>query len=62
MNLQRTANSVLTVCLSQGDNRKPLIASTSSGTLWKTPRRIPLWVMSRKKRSTMFNQDALVGV
>jgi hypothetical protein len=23
MNLQRTANSVLTVCLSQGDNRKP---------------------------------------
>ena len=25
MNLQRTANSVLTVCLSQGDNRKVLV-------------------------------------
>ncbi len=27
MNLQRTANSVLTVCLSQGDNRNPLADS-----------------------------------
>ena len=38
------------------------IASMTSGTLRKTPRRRRLAVRSRKKRSTMLSQDALVGV
>lgn len=38
------------------------MAATRSGTLWKTPRRSLLVVMSRKKRSIMLSHDALVGV
>ena len=38
------------------------MASSSSGTLVKLSRRMRLSVMSRKKRSTMFSHDALVGV
>ena len=38
------------------------IASMTSCTLRKMPRRIRLSVRSRKKRSTMFSQEALVGV
>ena len=32
------------------------------GTLWKTPRRMRFRARSRKKRSTMFSHEALVGV
>ncbi len=38
------------------------MAATNSGTPWKTPRRTRLQVRSRKKRSIMLSQDALVGV
>lgn len=38
------------------------IASTSSSTDLKTPRRSWFSVMSRKKRSTIFSHEALVGV
>jgi hypothetical protein len=38
------------------------MATVSSGTLVKTPRRSRSVVISRKKRSTMFNQEAAVGV
>ena len=39
-----------------------LIAAINSGTLVNIPRRSRFSVMSRKNRSTMFNQDAEVGV
>lgn len=38
------------------------MAALSSGTLVKTPRRSRSVVMSRKNRSTLFNQEAEVGV
>jgi hypothetical protein len=39
-----------------------LTAALSAGMLLNTPRRGRPVVMSRKKRSTMFNQEAEVGV
>ena len=36
--------------------------ATNAGTLMNTPRRRRFSEMSRKKRSTMFSQDAEVGV
>ncbi len=38
------------------------MAFSSSATLWKTPRRMLLSVMSAKKRSTRLSQEAEVGV
>ena len=38
------------------------MAASNSASLANTPRRMRLSVMSRKKRSTLLSQEALVGV